>query len=662
MLCESMFHGQPSRGFSKRKTQMDQDFIAEYMRTFQNSTEEMSFGEYLERCKTDKSCYASPAERLLAAIGEPTVVDTRENPRLGRIFSNRSIKTYPAFAEFFGLEEAIEQLVSYLRHSAQNLEESKSILYLLGPVGGGKSSIAEKLKELIEQRPVYVIKGSPVFESPLGLLNFGNWKRVLEEKYGVPSYAVRTVPSPWAVEKLKEFEGDLNKFRIEKIYPSRLNQICVSKVEPGDENNQDISSLVGKVDIRQLEKFSQNHPYAYSYSGGLCRANRGVLDFVEMFKAPLKMLHPLLTATQERNYNGTETIGSLPFEGIIVAHSNESEWQQFKNNKTNEAFLDRISLIKIPYCLRFSEEREIYEKLLSGSQLKDAPCAPFTLDMLSQFCVLSRLHETAHSSLYSKMRVYDGENIKETDPKAKPLQEYRDEAGVTEGMSGISTRFAFKILSKVFNHDQDEIGANPVHLMYVLENALIREQFQKEREEKLVSYIKGVLSDKYLEFVEKEIRAALMDSYSDFCQTTFERYFHHADAWLNDSDFRDPETHVLYDRGSLNSELEKIEKAGLAIGNPKEFRSEVVNFALRFKANNGKMPVWNAYNKMREVIERKVLSSTEEFLPIISFTPKGETKSQEAHDTFVAKMEEKGYTKKQTRLVTEWFMRMKKNN
>ena len=642
---------------------IEQDLLQQFYAEFQSASEVLSFGEYLERAKTDPSVYASPAERLLKAIGEPRMVDTRTNPRMSRIFSNRVIRVYPAFADFHGMEEAIEQLVAYLRHSAQNLEESKSILYLLGPVGGGKSSIAEKLKELMEQEPVYAIKDSPVFESPLGLLNHGPWKNKMADKFGIPKFAMRTGPSPWALEKLREFNGDLNKFEVVKLRPSRLNQTCIAKVEPGDENNQDISTLVGKVDIRELERYSQNHPYAYSYSGGLCRANRGILDFVEMFKAPLKMLHPLLTATQERNYNGTEAIGAIPFDGIIVAHSNESEWEQFRNNKTNEAFLDRISLIKIPYCLRVTEERAIYAKLIENSQLSEAATAPYTMEMLAQFCVLSRLGKTAHSTPYSKMRVYDGENIKDTDPQAKPLPEYRDEAGVTEGMSGLSTRFAFKVLSKAYNHDPEELGANPVHLMFILENEIVKQQFPKEVEQMLLSNLKGVLADKYLEFVEKEIRAALMDSYSDFCQTTFERYYNFADAWLNDTEYRDHETHVLYDRANLNSELEKIEKAGLSIGNPKEFRSEVVNFALRYKANHGgKLPAWNSFTKMREVIERKVLSSTEEFLPIVSFSPKGDNKSQEAHDSFVRIMSDKGYTARQTRLITEWFMRMRKNS
>ncbi len=220
-----------------------------------------------------------------------------------------------------------------------------------------------------------------------------------------------------------------------RIQPSVLRQVAITKTEPGDENNQDISSLVGKVDIRKLEHLSQNDPDAYSYSGGLCLANQGLLEFVEMFKAPIKMLHPLLTATQEGNFKGTEGFSAIPFNGLIVAHSNESEWHSFRNNKNNEAFLDRIYIVKVPYCLRVSEEVKIYEKLLANSSLSEAPCAPGTLEMMAQFSVLTRLKEPENSSIYSKMRVYDGETLKDVDPKAKTLQEYRDYAGPDEGMT-----------------------------------------------------------------------------------------------------------------------------------------------------------------------------------------------------------------------------------
>ncbi|MET0946906.1 MAG: PrkA family serine protein kinase, partial [Pseudomonas sp.] len=380
--------------------------------------EELSLQEYLELCKQDRSAYASAAERLLLAIGEPELVDTSVNSRLSRIFSNKVIRRYPAFADFHGMEECIDQIVSYFRHAAQGLEEKKQILYLLGPVGGGKSSLAEKLKQLIEKVPFYAIKGSPVFESPLGLFNATEDGAILEEDFGIPRRYLSTIMSPWATKRLAEFGGDISQFKVVKLYPSILNQIAVAKTEPGDENNQDISALVGKVDIRKLEEFPQNDADAYSYSGALCRANQGLMEFVEMFKAPIKMLHPLLTATQEGNYIGTENIGAIPFSGVILAHSNEAEWQSFKSNKNNEAFIDRICVIKVPYCLRPTEEQKIYEKLIEGSALSEAPCAPGTLTMLARFSVLSRLRNLENSTPFAKMRAYDGESLRETDPKA----------------------------------------------------------------------------------------------------------------------------------------------------------------------------------------------------------------------------------------------------
>lgn len=335
--------------------------------------EELSIQEYLELCKTDPSAYATAAERMLMAIGEPELVDTRLDPRLSRIFSNKVLKLYPAFRDFYGMEEVIENIVSYFRHASQGLEEKKQILYLLGPVGGGKSSLAEKLKSLIELVPFYAIKDSPVHESPLGLFKTEEDGAILEEDYGIPRRYLNAIMSPWAVKRLHEFNGDITRFRVVKLHPSVLRQIAVAKTEPGDENNQDISSLVGKIDIRKLEEFSQDDPDAYSYSGGLCLAHRGLLEFVEMFKAPIKVLHPLLTATQEGNYKGTEGFGAIPFDGIIMAHSNESEWTAFKNNKNNEAFLDRIYTVKVPYCLRISDEIRIYEKLRRTARCSKRP-------------------------------------------------------------------------------------------------------------------------------------------------------------------------------------------------------------------------------------------------------------------------------------------------
>ncbi|WP_293763217.1 PrkA family serine protein kinase [uncultured Aquitalea sp.] len=642
---------------------MHPDIFSHYASRYDKTREEeYTIQEYLELCKKDPGAYATAAERMLAAIGEPELVDTRHDSRLSRIFSNKVIKVYPAFREFYGTEEVIEQVVAYFRHAAQGLEEKKQILYLLGPVGGGKSSIAEKLKELMEMVPFYCLKGSPVNDSPLALFNLDEDGAILEEEYGIPRRYLKTIPSPWAVKRLHEYNGDIGQFRVVKRYPSVLRQVAVAKTEPGDENNQDISSLVGKVDIRKLEKYAQDDPDAYSYSGGLCLANQGLLEFVEMFKAPIKVLHPLLTATQEGNFKGTEGFGAIPFEGIILAHSNESEWKQFRNNKNNEAFLDRIYIVKVPYCLRVNDEIKIYDKLIRNSSLSSAPCAPGTLKMMAQFAILSRLKEPENSSIFSKMQVYDGDNLKDTDPKAKSLQEYRDYAGVDEGMNGLSTRFAYKILSKVFNFDTQEVAANPVHLLYVLEQQVEREQFPAETEQKYLTFLKEYLAPKYVEFIGKEIQTAYLESYSEYGQNIFDRYVTFADYWIQDQEYRDQDTGEIFDRTSLNAELEKIEKPA-GISNPKDFRNEIVNFVLRARANNGgKNPTWTSYEKLRTVIEKKMFSNTEELLPVISFNAKASVEDAKKHEDFVNRMVEKGYTAKQVRLLCEWYLRVRKSS
>jgi serine protein kinase len=635
-----------------------------FARSFEARREtEMSIAEYLDACREDPMLYANAAERILAAIGEPQLIDTAKDPRLGRIFLNRTIRTYPAFAGFFGMEETIERIVSFFRHAAQGLEERKQVLYLLGPVGGGKSSLAERLKSLIEVHPVYVLKAgdemSPVFESPLSLFDPETMGSMIEQRYGIPRRRLTGLMSPWCLKRLEAFGGDISRFRVVKIQPSRLRQIAVAKTEPGDENNQDISSLVGKVDIRKLETYAQDDPDAYSYSGGLCLANQGLLEFVEMFKAPIKMLHPLLTATQEGNYIGTENIGAIPFTGIILAHSNEAEWQSFKANKNNEAFIDRICVIKVPYCLRVTEEQKIYEKLIEGSELAAAPCAPATLEMLARFTVLSRLRRHENSTHFAKMRVYDGESLKETDPKARSVQEYRDAAGIDEGMDGVSTRFAFKVLASTFNHDTTEVGADPVHLMYVLEQAVRREQLPDETEKRYLEFIKGDLGPRYAEFIGHEVQKAYLESYADYGQNLFDRYVDYADAWIEDVDFKDPDTGQMLDRELLNQELSKIEKpAGIA--NPKDFRNEIVKFCLRARANNaGRNPRWSSYEKIRDVIEKRMFSQVEDLLPVISFGSKKDGDTEKKHEDFVQRMANRGYTERQVRRLVEWYMRVK---
>lgn len=623
----------------------------------ERTPEEFSIEEYLELCATDPNAYKTPAERLLEAIGKPDVIDTSRDARLSRIFDNRKINVYPAFKDLFGMEDTIEDIVSFLKHSSQGLEESKQILYLLGPVGSAKSSIAERLKELMEKCSFYAIKESPINESPLGLFHLVRDSKILESA-NIPPAAIKHIMSPWAVKRLKEFHGDITKFKVVKRFPSNLEEIGISKTEPGDENNQDISSLVGKVDIRMLEQFSQADTDAYSYSGGLAKGHRGLMEFVEMFKAPIKMLHPLLTATQERNYKGTEPIGAIPFDGIIVAHSNESEWKKFVTNKNNEAFIDRINIVKVPYCLRISDEVKIYKKLIEGSTLNDAPYAPETLEILAKFAVLTRLQEHENSNLFAKMRVYDGQNLKDTEPNAKELREYKEKANNDEGMSGFSTRASFKVLSATFNaNSKIEIAADPIHLMHVLRKKICKMDLDEATKEKYLNFIEEYLKPEYVKTIGKQIQAAYVESYSEYGQNIFDRYIDYADLWIQDKEHRDAETGQVLDREALDEELSKIEKPA-GIGNTKDFRNEVVNYVLRHRASHeGANPNWTGYEKLKDVIEKKVFENSEELLPVIASDAKRSAEDQRKHNDFVERMTQRGYTPTQVQLVSDYYKR-----
>jgi serine protein kinase len=228
-------------------------------------------------------------------------------------------------------------------------------------------------------------------------------------------------------------------------------------------------------------------------------------------------------------------------------------------------------------------------------------------------------------------------------------------------MDGLSTRFAFKILSKVFNFDPEEVAANPVHLLYVLEQEIEQQQLPPEMHERLLKYVKEYLAPKYIEFLGKEVQTAYLESYSEYGQNIFDRYVTYADFWIQDQEYRDPDTGDILDRVAINEELEKIEKpAGIA--NPKDFRNEIVNFVLRARANNaGKNPNWSSYEKMRLVIEKKMFSNTEDLLPVISFNAKASSEDQKKHNEFVKRMIDRGYTEKQVRLLCEWYIRVRKS-
>lgn len=635
-------------------------------RLCKNQPQVLTIDEYLEEVKSNPLVFASPHERMLKAFGTPEIVDTSKNTRDSIIFGNRTIRRYSPCTELYGLEGVIERVVSFFRHAAQGLEERKQILFLHGPVGSGKSSIVELIKNLIQTLPIYFVsldgEWSPVFDNPLNLFS-----KSRAEELGVPAERLGGILSPWLVKRLKLFSVPTagvelkNHLKIIKICPSKERQIAVMKTEPGDENNQDISTLVGKLKLRALGKFDQSDPDAYDFSGALNRANQGVLEFVEANKAPIKTLNPFLTATQEGNYIGTENIGAIPFEGIIIMHTNDTEYEKFRSNPDNEAFVDRIYPIAVGYNLRVDEEVQIYKKLINSSSLKNAPCAPSTLESLAKFAVLSRIDAPpGKGSEMTKLRVYNGEFVKHKDANALTYYAYKEAASDQEGFYGISTRLAFKVLSRTYNYDIEEIAANPVHLLQVvLPEAINSEEIPVESREQYLAYISKYLAADLYKKIEEDITASFVDAYDEFGQNWFDRYLMYVDYRLQENDFKDPETGQIYNSKQLDFELEKLEKPA-GISNPKEFRREVLEFALRHRAShNGKNPHWQAYEQIRAVIDHTLVNQMEDLLPLLTSAASKTKDEAKKRNDFLKRMKERGYTERQAKVAVDFYTKKK---
>lgn len=621
--------------------------------------ESMSFTAYLERCAEDKEAYATATERLLAAIGEPVIIDTAdEKGRLNRIFQGKTIARYPAFADFYGAETTIEKIVAHLRGAAAGTEYRKQVLYLLGPVGGGKSSLGDRLKQLMETKPIYVLKSkvtgelSPINESPLGLFTTKEQRDAVSKAYGIPERYLKSGMSPWAIKRLKEAKGDIDAaFEVVKIFPSQKDKIAVAKVEPGDDNNQDTSVLVGKLNINALgeDGIEQNDTDAYLYSGGLAYGNQGIMEFVEMFKAPLKVLNPLLEATQSGHYSGTENIGVIPFTGLVFAHSNESEWASFSADRKNEAILDRINVVHVPYTLRMDEEAEIYRKMLRESALADAAIAPKTIEMLAKFSVLSRLSDAEGVAKYDvniRAQVLNGEIPEEAAKNVPTIGELRKYAPQDEGMNGISTRFAFKTLTETFNArvNEGEQAADPVLLMEVLEQRIKADgRIKDDQKAKYLGFIKTYLAPEYAEFITREITSAFTGASDEMCQNMFDRYINMADAWISDEEFNDKGvTGKVLSRAELEAKLAEIEKPA-GIVNAKDFRNEVTRYVLK-KERSGTKVKWDSYEKMAAVIRDNLGKKMKDVLPVIKFDSAADEKQVEKRDQFITNMQKKGYT------------------
>jgi len=597
--------------------------------------------EYLEIVKKNPKLAELAHSKIYDMITSKGVkeVNTKEDQKLNRLFKNKRLREFGYFSdEFYGMENTISSVVRYFHSAALRGEESRQVLYLVGPVGSGKSSLVERLKKGLEELPpIYVIDGCPMYGEPLHLIP-RHLRPEFEKMLGVK---IEGDINPVVRHRLKtEFKGKWEDYPIKTIEFSRRARVGVGVVPPVDPNNQDTSVLIGSEDISKLDKYSEGDPRVLDLSGALNVGNRGMVEFIEVFKNETEYLHAMITATQEKAIPAPGRHGMIYVDTCIVAHSNEAEWKKFKSDHTNEAILDRIVVVKVPYNLRLSEEVKIYEKIIKQSNF-NAEIAPHTIELASKFAILSRLEPTNKCDLMTKLKLYNGEEIVEKGKtKRIDIEELKEEAK-REGMDGISTRFIMKALDNALSDNIENNCIHPLNVRESLINLVKSGEFSEDVKKKYLEILRDVIHKDYLEILEKEITKAFVYSYKEQAETLFQNYLDHAEAYVTKKKLKDSSTGE--DLDSDEDFLKSVEEQIAIIGTAADgFRQEVISYLWSI-GRKGEKITYESYEPLKDAIEKKLMSSVRDVCRIITKAKTRDGQQKLKYDAMVEQLISHGY-------------------
>lgn len=596
--------------------------------------------DYLQIVKEDPQVTMLAHERihrLITAAGVKTI-KTEEHPRLRRLYGNSVIKVYRFFEEeFFGIDRTIMEIARYFYAAAMRGEESRQVLYLVGPVGSGKSSLMESLKQALEKSPpIYVIQGCPMREEPLHLIP-KHLRSKFEELLGVK---IEGDLCPVCRYRLvHEYNGEYERFPVTASDFSIRSRKGIAVVPPVDPNNQDTSVLVGSVDISKMDLYPEDDPRVLALNGAFNTGNRGLVEFIEVFKNDTEYLHTIITATQEKAIPSPGKGSMIYFDGIILAHSNEAEWNKFKADHTNEAILDRIVKIEVPYCLELSQEVRIYEKILRKSNFT-AHIAPHTIEIASMFAIISRLTPSNKVDIITKMRIYNGEEIMYKDASQKvDIQELKEEGG-REGFSGVSTRFIMKAIDNALA-ESDHDCINPITVMESLIKAVKATDMGEEERQKLLSYLQDNIKKEYHRILEKEVTQAFIHGYREQAESLFNNYLDHAEAFVNKVKIKDPNTGEELEADEKF--LESIEsQIGLTGAAARGFRNDVTAYMFSLLRSGQKID-YTCYEPLKEAIEKKLTASVRELSRVVTQARVRDEEQKKKYNAMVEEMKRNGY-------------------
>ena len=599
-----------------------------------------NLSDYLEIIEKNTGVAKLAHKRLFDTITSHGITKmSKSSDRCNKLFNGEEIRTYDYFqSKFFGMERSLAKIMRFLRSAALKGEESRQVLLLLGPVGAGKSALMEHIKGALEDcDPMYHIEGCPIHEEPLHLVP----RSLREDFQKIYGLRIEGDLCPVCRHRLKEeYNNDYTQMPITQSSFSVRGRRGVGVVPPMDANSQDVTILVGSEDISKLDLYAEDDPRVLSLNGAFNVGNRGIVEFVEVFKNEIEFLHTMITATQEKAVPSPGKGPMIYFDGVILAHCNEAEWNKFKSENTNEAILDRIVRVNVPYCLEVSEEIKIYEKMLGLSDF-DGHVAPHTLEVAAMFAVLSRLHPSNKVDALTKMKLYDGKDVIEKGHVKKiDINDLRDEAR-DEGMTGISTRFIMKALDSALS-DSEKNMVTPISIRDTLIKQVKDQIVVEDDRNRYLDFLGKTLHDEYLNILEKEITKAFVSAYDEQAEALFNNYLDHAEAYVNMSSVKDAVTNeeIAPDDQFMESIEEQI---GITGTSKENFRVDITAYMFS-KLRRGEKVDWQSYAPLKEAIESKLTSSVKQISRIVTKSKSRDKKQQGKYNEMVKTLiDEYGY-------------------
>ncbi|GAA0066627.1 PrkA family serine protein kinase [Clostridium perfringens] len=600
-----------------------------------------TFIDYLEIVKDNPDVAKLSHKRIYDLIMDKgfEILRPEENAKIKKIYGNEKIKKYNFFKEdFYGIDTVVMKLMNYFHSASMKGEEARQVLYLVGPVGAGKSSLVEAIKKALETAPpVYVLDGCPMHEEPLHLIP-KHLRKEFEDMLGVKIEGDLCPVCKYRL--LNEFGGEYEKFPVSTKNFSIRSRKGIGVVPPVDPNNQDTSILTGSIDISKMDMYPEDDPRIFSLNGAFNVGNRGLVEFIEVFKNDVEYLHTIITATQEKSIPSPGKGSMIYFDGLIIAHSNEAEWNKFKSDHTNEAILDRIVKIEVPYCLELSEEIKIYEKILKKSNF-DAHIAPHTIEIASMFAILTRLLPSMKVDPITKLKLYNGEEIVEKGTtKRIDVLELKEEAGPMEGMKGISTRFIIKAIDNALSNAEHKC-INPLSVMESIIKSVKDMDISQDDKKKYLGYIQDTIRKEYNKILEKEITKAFIHSFKEQAESLFNNYIDNAEAYVNKTKLKDSATseELEPDEEFMRSIEEQI---GISESSAKGFRADVTSYMFYIVRSGGKMD-YRSYEPLKEAIEKKLTASVKDLSRIITKSRVRDKDQDKKYNSMVNQMEKNGY-------------------